>query len=160
MNPRLYKCPFNLYSFLELLTNLFSKGNSYPVVSIGEFPKQLYVTTLIRGAGSHRRLCRRLNQRRIIVRHNTYRAENLVTQSRGVVRANRSESIVRPSEVHSSLEVSEKREVLVTPEVKDYATPVVCKNSLTNLSSNPTLVVSKCSDVIPRKFKTVKFTIK
>ena len=75
------------------------------------------------------------------------------------MRANRSESIIRPSEVHSTLEVR-KREVFVTPEVRDYATPVVCKNSLTNFSSNPTLVVSKCSDVIPCKFKAVKFTIK
>ena len=79
---------------------------------------------------------------------------------RRVVRANRSESIVRPSEVHSTL-VVEQREVLVTPEVRDYATPVVCKKSLTNFSSsNLTLVVSKCSDVIPCKFKAVKFTIK
>ncbi len=86
--------------------------------------------------------------------------ENLVTHPRRVVRANRSESIVRPSEVHSTLEVR-KREVLVTPEVRDYATPVVCKNSLTNFrsESNPTLVVSKCSDVIPCKFKAVKFTL-
>jgi len=61
--------------------------------------------------------------------------------------------------VHSTL-VVEQREVLVTPEVRDYATPVVCKKSLTNFSSsNPTLVVSECSDVIPCKFKAVKFTI-
>ena len=86
--------------------------------------------------------------------------ENLVTHPRRVVRANRSECIVRPSEVHSILKVRQ-REVFVTPEVRDYATPEVCKNSLTNLSSdsNPTLVVSKCSDVIPCKFKAVKFTI-
>ncbi len=61
--------------------------------------------------------------------------------------------------MHSTL-VVEQREVLVTPEVSDYATPVVCKNSLTDFSSSkPTLVVSKCSDVIPGKFKAVKFTI-
>jgi len=62
--------------------------------------------------------------------------------------------------VHSTLEVR-KREVLVTPEVRDYATPVVCRNSLTDLSSesNSILVISKCSDVIPYKFKAVKFTI-
>ncbi len=79
---------------------------------------------------------------------------------RRVVRANYSESIVRPSEVHSTL-VVRKREVLITPEVRDYATPVICKNSLTDFSSvsNPTLVVSKCSDIIPCKFKAVKFTI-
>ena len=79
---------------------------------------------------------------------------------RRVVRANRSEDIVRLSEVHSTPEES-KREVLVTPEVKDYATSVVCKNSLTDFrsESNPTLVISKCSDVIPCKFKAVKFTI-
>ncbi len=61
---------------------------------------------------------------------------------RRVVRANRSESIVRPSEVHSTLEVR-KQEMLVTPEVRDYVT----------------LVVSKYSNVIPCKFKAVKFTI-
>ncbi len=63
--------------------------------------------------------------------------------------------------MHSTL-VVKKWEVLVTPEVRDYATPIVCKNSLTNCSrvDNPTLVISKCSDVIPCKFKAVKFTIK
>ena len=86
--------------------------------------------------------------------------ENLVTHPRRVVRVNRSKDIVRLSEVHSTLEVRQ-REVLITPEDKDYATPVVCKNSLTNFrsESNPTLVVSKCSDIIPCKFKAVKFTI-
>ncbi len=86
--------------------------------------------------------------------------ENLVTHPRRVVRINHRESIVRLSEVHSTLVVRE-REVLVTPEVRDYATPVVSKNSLTNFSStnNLTLEVSKCSDVIPCKFKAVKFTI-
>ncbi len=80
--------------------------------------------------------------------------------TRRIVRANRSESIIRSSEVHSTL-VVRKWEVLVIPEVRDYATPVVCKNSLTDFSSvsNPTLVVSKCSNVIPCKFKAVKFTI-
>ena len=94
------------------------------------------------------------------MRTNTYKTKNLVTHPRRVVRANRSDSIIRPSEVHSTLIVS-KREVLITPEVRDYATPVVCKNSLTDFSSvsNLTLVVSKCSDVIPCKFKAVKFTI-
>ncbi len=79
---------------------------------------------------------------------------------RRIVRANHNESIVRLSEVHSTLEVK-KWEVLITPEVRDYATPVVYKNSLTDFSSesNPTLVVSKCSDLIPCKFKAVKFTI-
>ncbi len=62
--------------------------------------------------------------------------------------------------MHSTL-VVEQREVLVTLDVRDYATPVVCKNSLTDYSkeSNSTLVVNKCSDVIPCKFKAVKFTI-
>ena len=44
----------------------------------------------------------------------------------------------------------------ITPKVKDYIIPVVCKSSV----NNPTLVVSKCSDVIPCKFTAVKFTIK
>ncbi len=45
---------------------------------------------------------------------------------------------------------------------KEYVTPVVCKSSLikSNSVSNPTLVVSKCSDIISSKFKTVKFIIK
>jgi len=140
--------------------NLFSKGNFYLVVNIGKFLSQLYVTTQTRRAISSRHLFQRLNPSRVVLRTNTCRAENLITYLRRVVRANRSESIVRPSEVHSTLEVR-KREVLVTLEVRDYATPVVCKNSLTDFSSesNPTLVVSKCSDVIPCKFKAVKFTI-
>ncbi len=79
---------------------------------------------------------------------------------RRVVRANRSKSIVRPSEVHSTLEIR-KQEVLIIPEVRDYAISVVYKNSLNDFSSesNPTLIVSKCSDVIPCKFKAMKFTI-
>ena len=94
--------------------------------------------------------------------------ENLVTHLRRVVRANRSESIIKSSEVHSTL-VIRKQEVLITPVVKDYvtlivkdyATLVVSKNSLTDFSSinNPTLVVSKCNDVILSKFKVVKFMI-
>src|SRR6266508_6153788 len=138
--------------------NLFSKGNSCPVVSIGKFPCQLYITIQPRRAISSRRLFQRLNPSRVVLRTNTCRAKNLVTHPRRVVRANRSESIVRLSEVHLTLEVRQ-REVLVTPEVRDYATPVVCKNSLTNFSSNSTLVVSKCSNVIPCKFKVVKFAI-
>src|SRR6266542_417454 len=138
--------------------NLFSKGNSYPVVSIGKFPSQLYVTTQTQRAISSRRLFQRLNPSRVVLRTNTCRAENLVTHPRRVVRANRSKRIVRPSEVHSTLEVRQ-REVLVTPEVSDYETPVVWKKSLTDFSSNPTLEVRKCSNVIPWKFKAVKFTI-
>ena len=63
--------------------------------------------------------------------------------------------------MHLTLVVSSKREVLVTFEVRDYAILIVCKNSLTDFrrKSNPILVVSKCSDVIPCKFKAVKFTI-
>ncbi len=138
--------------------NLFSKGNSYPVVSIGKFPSQLYVATQTRRSISSRRLFQRLNPSQVVLRTNTCRAENLVTHPRRVVKATRSESIVRPSEVHSTLAVKQ-REVLVIPEVRDYATPVVCKNSLTDFSSNQTLVGSKCSDVISCKFKAVKFTI-
>ncbi len=77
-----------------------------------------------------------------------------------VIRAKCSESIVRPSKVHSTLEVK-KCEVYITPEIKDYTTPEVCKNSLIDFSSvsNPILVVSKSSDVISSKFKAVKFMI-
>jgi len=78
-----------------------------------------------------------------------------------VVRVNCNESIVRLSEVHSIL-VNRKHEMHVISEVRDYTTPVVCKNSLIDFSSisNPTLIVSKCSDIISCKFKTVKFIIK
>src|SRR6266498_1724490 len=146
--------------FLELLMNLFSKSDSYPVVNIGKFSSQLYVTTQLRKAISSRRLFQRLNSSRVVLRTNTCRVENLIMHLRRVIRANHNESLVKLSEVHSIFIVS-KREVLVTPEVRDYATPVVCKNSLTDFSSvsNPTLVVSKCSNVIPCKFKAVKFMI-
>ena len=119
----------------------------------------MYAINRPRRSSQRKRLWQQLNPRRVVLRYNTCKAENLVTHPRRVVRANHSESIVRLSEVHSTLEVRQ-REVLVTPEVKDYATPVECKNSLTNFSSsNPILVVSKCSDVIPCKFEAVKFTI-
>jgi len=70
---------------------------------------------------------------------------------RRIVRANHSEVIVRLNEVRSTL----------VSEVKDYATLVVCKNSLINFSSisNPILIVNKYSDIIPSKFKAVKFTL-
>ena len=141
--------------------NLFSEGNSYPVVSIGKFLSQLYVTTQPRKAISNQHLFQRLNPSRVVLKTNTCRVENLITHSRRIVRANHSESIVRPSEVHSILVREVKCEVHVISEVKDYATPIVCKNSLTDFSSvsNPTLVVSKCSDVISCKFKAVKFMI-
>ena len=80
--------------------------------------------------------------------------------SKKVVRTNFNESIIRLSEVHLTL-IRRKREVHITLEVKDYTILVVCKNSLTNFSrvNNPTLIVSKCSDVVPSKFKAVKFTL-
>jgi len=57
--------------------------------------------------------------------------------------------------------VNRKCEVHIIPESKDYATLVVSKNSLIDFSSvsNQTLVVSKYSDIIPCKFKVVKFTL-
>ena len=77
---------------------------------------------------------------------------------RRIVRANHNESFVRPSEMHLTL-ISRKCEVYITPEVKDYAIPVVSKNSLTNFSSisNLTLIVNKYSDIISSKIKVVKF---
>ena len=120
----------------------------------------MYAINRPRRSSQRKCLWQQLNPRRVVLRYNTCRAENLVTHPRRVVRTNRSEDIVRLSEVHSTLEVRQ-REVLITPEDKDYATPVVCKNSLTDFSSesNPTLVVSKCSDVILNKFKAIKFMI-
>jgi len=63
--------------------------------------------------------------------------------------------------VHLTLIKKVKREVYVTPKIKNYATSVVCKNSLTksNSISNSTLVISKCNDVIPNKFKAIKFIL-
>ncbi len=120
----------------------------------------MYTINHSRWSIQRKRLWQQLNPRRVVLRYNICRAENLVTYPRRVVRANRIESIIRPSEVHSNL-VDIQQEVLVTPDVRDYATPVVYKNSLTNFSSvsNPILVVSKCSDVIPSKFKIIKFTL-
>ena len=117
----------------------------------------MYAINHLKWSSQRKHLWQQLNSRWVVLRYNTCRVENLVTHPRKVVRSNHSE---RTSEVHSTLEVR-KREVLVTLEVRDYATPVVCENSLTDLSSesNPTLVVSKCSDVISCKFKVVKFTI-
>ncbi len=140
--------------------NLFLKGNSHPVVSISKFLSQLYVTIQPRKAINSQRLFQKLNSNRIILRTNTYRAEISCYAPRRVIRANRNESIVRLSKVCSIL-ISRKCEVYIIPEVKDYATPVVCKNSLINFSSisNLTLVVSKYSDVILSKFKAIKFTI-
>ena len=89
--------------------NLFLKGNSYPVVNINKFLSQLYVTTQPRRAISSRRLFQRLNPSRVILRINTCRAETSYYALRRVVRANHSESIVRPSEVCSTL-VSTVRE--------------------------------------------------
>ncbi len=64
--------------------------------------------------------------------------------------------------MHSTLKREVKRKVHIIPDIKDYATPVISKNSLTDFSSisNFTLIVNKCSDVILSKFKVVKFTIK
>src|SRR6266542_2916791 len=140
---------------------LFSKGNSQSIVSIGKFLSQLYITTQLRRAISSQYLFQRLNLSRVVLRTNTCRVKTSCYALRRVVRANHSESLIRSSKVHLIL-VSGKHEMYITPEVKDYATPVVCKNSLTDFSSenNPTLIVSKCSDVIPYKFKAVRFTIK
>ena len=109
----------------------------------------MYAINHPRRSSQRKRLWQQLNLRRVVLRYNTCRAENLVTHPRRVVRANRSESIIRLSEVHLIL------------KVRNYATLIDCKNSLIDFSSvnNPTLVVSKCSDVIPCKFKAVKFTI-
>ena len=141
--------------------NLFLKGNSYPVISIGKFPNQLYVTTQSKKAISNRCLFQRLNSSRVVLRTNTCRAKKSYYASRRVVRINHSENIIRLSEMYLIFIKEVKCKVHVTFEIRDYTTSVVYKNNLTDFSSvsNPTLVVSKCSDVIPCKFKAVKFTI-
>ena len=140
--------------------NLFSKGNSYLIVSIGKFSSQLYITTQPRRAISSRRLFQRLNPSRVVLRTNTCRVEISCYTSKRVVRANHNESIVRLNEVYSIF-ISRKCKVHITSEVKDYTTPIVYKNSLIDFNSisNLTLVVNKCSNVIPSKFKAIKFTL-
>ena len=121
----------------------------------------MYSVNHPRRSSQQKCLWQQLNLKRVVLKYNTCRVEISYYAPRRVVRANHSKSIVKLSEVHSILIVKEQ-EVLVTPEVRDYATLIICKNSLTDLSSesHPTLVVSKYSDVIPCKFKAVKFTIK
>ncbi len=62
--------------------------------------------------------------------------------------------------MHSTL-INKKYKVHITPKVKDYATPVVCKSSLINSNniSNLTLIISKYNDIILSKFKIVKFML-
>ena len=57
--------------------------------------------------------------------------------------------------------ISKKCKVYITPEVKDYVISVVSKSKLIKSSNinNPILVVSKYSDIIPSKFKAVKFML-
>ena len=140
--------------------NLFSKSSSYLVISIGKFSNQLYIITQSKKAINSWCLFQRLNPSKVILRINTYRAEISCYTLKRVVKANCNESIVRPSEVCLTL-VNKKCKVYVIPKVKDYATSVVYKDSLINFSSisNPTLVVNKYSDIIPSKFKVVKFTL-
>ncbi len=84
----------------------------------------------------------------------------IITQFKRVVRVNYNEIRVRLSEMYLTL-VNKKREVHVTSENKEYIIPVVCKSKLTKSSSisNSILIVNKCSNIIPNKFKAVKFTI-
>ncbi len=62
--------------------------------------------------------------------------------------------------MHSTL-ISKKYEIYIILKVKDYTIPVVYKNSLTDFNSvsNSILIVSKYSNVIPNKFKVVKFIL-
>ncbi len=140
--------------------NLFSKDSSHLVINIDKFLSQLYITTQSRRAISNWYLFQRLNPNRIILRTNTCRAKISYYAPRRVIRANYSKSIIRLSEVCLIL-INRKREVHITPKVKDYATPIVCKNNLTDFNSisNPILIVSKCSDIIFSQFKAVKFTL-
>ena len=92
--------------------NLFSKGNSYLIVSIGKFLSQLYIFTQPRRAISSRHFFQKLNPSKVVLRTNTYRAENLITYPRRVIKANRSKSIIRPSKVHSILVVSKYSDVI------------------------------------------------
>ncbi len=79
---------------------------------------------------------------------------------RRVIRANHSESIIRPSEMHLTL-VNRKYEMYIIPKDKEYIILIDCKSSLIKFSSisNSTLVVNKYSDVVSSKFKIIKFMI-
>ncbi len=83
--------------------NLFSKGSSHQIVSIGKFLSQLYITIQPRRAISSRRLFQRLNPSQVVLRTNTCRVEISCYVFRRVVRVNHSKVIVRLSEVHSTL---------------------------------------------------------
>ncbi len=139
--------------------NLFSKGSSYQIVSIDKFLSQLYVTTQSWKVISSQHFFQKLNPNQNILKTNTCRVEIFYYTSRRVVKANHNKVIVRLSEMRSIL-ISRKHKIHVIPKVKDYATSIVCKSRLIQSSSisNPTLVVSKYSNVILNKFKAVKFT--
>ncbi len=121
----------------------------------------MYITTQPQRAISSRHLFQRLNPSRVVLGTNTFRVETSCYTPKRVIRANYSEVIVRLSEVRSTFVSEVKYEVHVTSKVKDYATSVVCKNSLIDFSniSNPTLIVSKYIDIIPSKFKAIKFML-
>ncbi len=140
--------------------NLFSKGSFHQVVRIGKFSSQLYIIIQLRRAINSWRLFQRLNPNQVVLRINTCRVKISYYTPRRVVRVNCSESIIRSSKVCSTL-ISRKRNMHIIPEVKDYAILIVCKSSLTqfNSVSNPTLVISKCSNIILDKFKIVKFML-
>ena len=84
----------------------------------------------------------------------------IITQFKRVVRVNYNEIRVRLSEMYLTL-VNKKRDVHVTSENKEYIIPVVCKSKLIKSSSisSSILVVSKYSNVIPNKFKVIKFML-
>ncbi len=65
------------------------------------------------------------------------------------------------SEVHLILIKVSKCKVHVISEVKEYIIPVVIKSKLIKLNSidKLTLIVEKCSEVIPNKFKAIKFIV-
>ena len=120
----------------------------------------MYITIQFRRAINSRRFFQRFNPIRVVLKTDTCRAETSCYASRRIIRANHSKSIVKLSEVHSTL-VSRKHEVHVTLKVKDYATPIISKSKLIESSniSDLTFVVNKCNDIISSKFKAVKFTL-
>ncbi len=62
--------------------------------------------------------------------------------------------------MHSTL-VSRKCEIYVITEDKKYIIPVIYKSKLTKSSniSQPTLIISKCNQIISSKFKAIKFIL-
>ncbi len=117
--------------------NLFSKNNSNLIVIISKFSNQLYIITQSKKAISSQYFFQRFNPNRVVLKINTYRAENFYYTFRRVIRA-------KSSEVHLTL-VSRKYEMHITLKVKEYVTLIIYKSKLTKLSKKVQLILVRVS---------------